>query len=246
MEKPKLLIGDPAEDFRNTLAQTLQGAYRVRTAGDGWQLMQLLHSFLPDVLILDLIMPGLDGITLLQKAAEQGICPKVLATTRYLSDYTLDAIEHLGVGYVMLKPCDISAVAARVMDLYHRLPEPVLSAPDSRVTISNTLLRLGISTKLRGYGYLREAVLLMSKHPDQSITKELYPSVASMCNVTSVQIERSIRSAIATAWEHSDQRIWQLYFSCDDRGLIPRPSNAAFISRLADSLLLESEFSPPE
>ncbi len=243
MEKPKLLIGDPAEDFRNTLAQTLQSAYRVRTAGDGWQLLQLIHSFLPDILILDLIMPGLDGITLLQRAAEQGILPKVLATTRYLSDYTLEAIEQLGVGYVMLKPCDVSAVAARVTDLSHRLPTPALSVPDSRVLISNTLLRLGISTKLRGYGYLREAVLLMSKHPDQSITKELYPTVASVCNVTSVQIERSIRSAISTAWEHSDPRIWQLYFSCDDSGLIPRPSNASFISRLADSLLLETD--PP-
>lgn len=243
MEKPKLLIGDPAEDFRNTLAQTLQSAYRVRTAGDGWQLLQLIHSFLPDILILDLIMPGLDGITLLQRAAEQGILPKVLATTRYLSDYTLEAIEQLGVGYVMLKPCDVSAVAARVSDLSHRLPTPALSVPDSRVLISNTLLRLGISTKLRGYGYLREAVLLMSKHPDQSITKELYPTVASVCNVTSVQIERSIRSAISTAWEHSDPRIWQLYFSCDDSGLIPRPSNASFISRLADSLLLETD--PP-
>lgn len=240
MEKPKLLIGDPTKDFRDTLAQALQGAYHVRTAGDGSQLLQLMHSFLPDILILDLIMPGLDGITLLQKAAEHGILPKVLATTRYLSDYTLDAIEHLGVGYVMLKPCDIGAVAARVLDLSHSLPAPTVSSPDSRALISNLLLRLGISTKLRGYGYLREAVLLMSKHPDQSITKELYPTVASVCNVTPVQIERSIRSAITTAWEHRDLRIWQLYFSCDDTGLIPRPTNASFISRLADSLLLES------
>lgn len=236
MEKLTILLADADDDFRATLADTLRPLYRVRTASDGQQAYQLLHSCLPDIVILDLMLPGMDGITLLQNAAETGLRPMVLATTRFLSDYTLYAADRLGISYVMVKPCDISAVVARITDLSGRLSVPVFSHPEPRSLISNTLLRLGISTKLRGYGYLREAVLLMGKDPSQSITKELYPAVAAICGATASQVERSVRSAVATAWDHCDQRIWQLYFPADDRGRIPRPTNAAFISRLADEL----------
>lgn len=241
MDKLKLLIADSAEDFRSALADALRSAYHIRTAGEGTESFQLLRAFLPDILVLDLMMPGLDGITLLQKAAECGIRPVVLATTRYVSDYTLDAADRLGVSYVMVKPCDVSAAAARIADMSQRLKPPVFSSPEPRTLVSGILLRLGISTKLRGYGYLREAIPLMMREPGQSITKELYPAVAAQYGATAVQVERSIRSAIATAWSQRDPQVWQLYFPANDTGLIPRPTNAAFISRLADLLSPESE-----
>lgn len=241
MDKLKILIADPAEDFRNALAETLHGSYHIRTTSDGIQSLQILRSFLPDILVLDFMIPGLDGITLLQKAAESGIRPVVLATTRFLSDYALDAAERLGVGYIMIKPCDVNATVARIADLSQRLKPPAFSHPDPRTLVSNTLLRLGIPTKLRGYSYLREAILLMAQDPNQSITKELYPAVAAQCTGTAIQIERSIRSAINTAWNQKDGHIWQLYFAANDTGLIPRPSNGAFISRLADLLILGKE-----
>lgn len=240
MNKRKVLIADSSEDFRCALADTLHSIYHIRTTADGNQAMQLLRSFLPDILIVDLMLPGLDGITLLQHSAESGIRPMVLATTRYISDYTLDAAERLGVGYIMVKPCSVSAVAARVSDLSQRLKTPVFTHPDPRTLVSNALLRLGISTKLRGYAYLREAVLLMARDPQQSITKELYPAVAAQFGATAVQLERSIRSAIHTAWSQLDSQIWQMYFPANDSGLIPRPTNAAFISRLADLLILDT------
>lgn len=241
MEKRKILIADAAEEFRVAVADALHGAYYVRSVSDGVQALQLLHSFLPDVLVLDMMMPGLDGITLLQKAAEAGICPMVLATTRYISDYMLDAVQRLGIGYIMVKPCDISAVISRIGDLSQRVKPMSVTAPDPRTEISNALLRLGISTKLRGYGYLRECILLMAGDPRQSVTKELYPAAAARLGATAMQIERSIRSAVNTAWSRQDRQVWQLYFAADDTGMIPRPTNALFISRLADMLLLRDE-----
>lgn len=241
MDKLKILIADTSEDFRNALAETLQGSYRIRIADNGMLALQLLRSFQPDILVLDLMLPEMDGITLLQKAAESRIQPITLATSRFYSDYTLEAVAQLGVSYAMVRPCNVNATIARITDLSQRLHTPSFSSPDPKILVSNTLLRLGISTKLRGYSYLREAVILFSKDPDQSITKELYPSVAAQFHGTAVQVERSIRSAIHTAWEHRDNQIWHLYFSPDDSGLISRPTNAAMISRLADILILGKE-----
>ena len=241
MEKRKILIADTAEDFRGALENALCGSYYVRAASDGVHAMAQLRSFLPDILVLDLMLPGLDGITLLQKAAEAGICPMVLATTRYISDYMLDAAGQLGIGYIMVKPCDIGAAISRITDLSQRLKPVTFAAPDPRTLVSNTLLRLGFSTKLRGYGYLRECILLMAQDPRQSVTKELYPAVAARLGATAVQIERSVRSAVNTAWSRQDRNIWQLYFPADHTGLIPRPTNARLISRLADMLTVEPE-----
>ena len=238
MEKRKILIADAAKDFCGALGDALRGAYHVRSASDGVQALQLLRSFLPDILVLDLMLSGLDGITLLQKATDCGICPVVLATTRYISDYMLDAAQRLGVGYIMVKPCDVSAAISRIGDLSQRLNPPAFTDPDPRTVISNALLRLGVSTKLRGYGYLRESILLMAQDPRQSVTKELYPAVGARFGASAMQVERSIRSAVNTAWNRQDRQVWQLYFAADDTGLIPRPTNALLISRLADMLLL--------
>lgn len=246
MEPRKLLIADGNEDFRLTLAEELQGAYWVRSCGDGKQALEILHAFCPDILVLDLMLPELDGISLLQSAAASGICPMVLVTSRFYNDYVHESLEALNVGYMMRKPCDIPATAARIGDLSRQLHAPAVTRPDPQTNVSNMLLALGIPTKLRGYAYLREAVVLMARNPDQPITKELYPAVASLCGCKHTHVERSIRSAIETAWLHRDDRIWQMYFHPGADGIILRPSNAAFITRLADALRLNpdaSEFS---
>lgn len=239
MQRRKILLADSSEEFRFALLEALQGIHQVKAVGDGLEALQLLTEFQPDVLVVDFMLPGLDGISLLQKAAENNICPATLATTRYVSDYTLDAASKLGVGYVMVKPCTISATVARIIDLTQRISAPAVANPDPRVLISNTLLRLGLRTSLHGYGYLREAILLSAKDTEQSITKELYPAVAAPFGTTGTRVERSIRSAIKKAWERQDPAIWQIYFSPDESGRIPRPTNAAFISRMADLLILQ-------
>lgn len=241
MDALKLLIADGNEEFRLALAQALRGAYYVRSCETGKEALELLHSYRPDVLVLDLMLPELDGISLLQSAVAAGIRPMVLATTPFLNDYVLDSAEKIGVGYMMRKPCDIRATVARIADLSQRLQPPSVSQPDPRTNVTNLLLSLGVPTKLHGYAYLREAILLMAKDPGQSITKELYPTVASLCGCEPKHVERSSRNAIAAAWRHRDDRIWQLYFQPGPDGIIPRPTNGAFISRLADSLHLNGD-----
>ena len=236
MDKLKLLIADGTEDFRVALANILRGAYQVRCCADGIRARELLQEFSPDVLVLDLMLPGLDGISLLQWAAEWDIRPMVLATSRFVNDYVAGEMSRMGVGYLMLKPCDLSATVARVSDLGQRLRPVLVTAPEPSSQASNLLLTLGVPTKLRGYAYLREAVLLMAENPSQSLTKVLYPEIARRCGCAAMHVERGIRSAVAAAWSTRDESIWRLYFQPDASGTIPRPTNAAFISRLADSI----------
>ena len=238
MEKTKILIADGAEDFCRTLTQALGNSYRIRCCKDGNAALQILQTFRPDVCVLDLMMSGLDGITLLQKIAQKGFRPAVLATTRYVSEYVLGSAERLNIGYVMVKPCDPGAVAARVADMTQRIRLPVFAHPEPRAQVSNMLLSLGVPTKLRGYGYLREAVLLMAKRPAQSITKELYPAVAASCGATAAQIERSIRSAVKNSWQRQEDTTWKTYFPTGDAGNRRSPTNSELITCLADCLRL--------
>lgn len=239
METMTVLIADSSEEFRSTLTNALQGNYRIHACRTGKEALDILQRTSPDVLILDLMLPELDGISLLQTISAAGIHPTVLATTRLANDYVVEATTKLGVEYLMIKPCDIRAIVSRVNDLCSHRPRPSISAPDSRTHISNLLISLGISTKLRGYPYLREAVLRMVGNPMQSITKELYPSVARQFGCNSAQVERSIRNAIQGAWNQRSESIWAQVFQPDEHGNIPRPSNAAFITRLADRLVLD-------
>lgn len=241
MERMKLLIAEGTEDFRIALVESLRGAYRVRECGEGNEALELICSFKPDVVILDLMLPGLDGISILERAVASGVRPMVLATTRFISDYSLESAGRLGVGYVMRKPCDIRATMARLADLSQRIRQPVVSQPDPKVHVSNLLLALGIPTKLKGYNYLREAVLLMAKDPEQSITKELYPAVAAICGGDKRNVERSSRSAIEKAWLYRDEQVWRMYFPTEAGGQLRRPTNSEFITRLADTLQLSGD-----
>lgn len=243
MEQLKVLIADGNDAFLAELSQVLQSLYSLRICRDGVETMQLLERFAPDILVLDLMLPGMDGISLLRATARAPHQPKVLATTRFISDYVMDALDHLQVGYVMVKPCDIHAIAARIADLSRlSLPHRVQPA-GQRDTASHLLLTLGVQTKRKGYRCLQEALLLKQHDPGQSITKELYPAVAAVCGSSALRVERAIRCAIEDAWEKRNETVWQLYFPVQTGATHRRPTNAAFISRLADCIAAPEEIS---
>lgn len=233
MNTQTLLIADSNEDFQLALAETLQGRYRVRCCGTGKEALAILRKEHCNILVLDLTLPELDGISLLQAAVEEGIYPMVLAVTPFLNGYVLEAANRLGVGYLMRKPCDVRATAARIADLSHSL-HPPHSGQDSRAFVSTLLLSFGICTKHDGYAYLQEAILLMADDPRQAVTKELYPAVAAIYGCKGKLVERSIRSALDAAWKHRDNQVWQQYFPPSAK----RPTNTVFITRLAESLRL--------
>lgn len=223
------------------LVRHLQGVYHIKTTSEGKQTLEVIRSYRPDILVLDLMLPGLDGISILQAASAAGERPMVLATTRFASDYVLETLSRLGVGYLMMKPCDVKATVNRISDLSQQLRSPVLSHPDPRTAASNLVLNLGIRTKLKGYGYLREAIPLAMKNPGISLTKELYPEVGKFYGVNADQVERAIRGAVKSAWQYRDEQVWRMYFQPGADGMVPKPTNGAFITRLAECMLTGTE-----
>ena len=228
----KLLIADGTEAFRLALAENLKDQYIIRTCQEGHEALALMASFKPDLMVVDLLLPGLDGITVLQRAAAEGVEPVALATTGYFNEYISDAISRLNVGYVMMKPCDVQAATGHLLDLTERMKTPSLAQPDDRTVVSNLLLALGIPTNLRGYCYLRDAILAEIRNPGQQVTKTLYPDVGKPYGATGVQVERSIRSAIEKAWTRRNHDLWWQCFSDESS----KPSNAVFICTLADRI----------
>lgn len=239
MQMRTLLIADGSEAFAARLMEALRGKYHIRVCHDGLTALEQLREKKPDVMILDLLLPALDGISLLQAAADEDLMPPVLGLTRFASSYVLERAEQLGVTYLMMKPCELEAVCDRLRDLTARSqPDPVIQ-PDVRATVSNVLLALRIPTKLRGYVCAREAILYLMRTPGMSVTKELYPAVAALCDGTPAQVERAIRGAIQAGWISGDTEVWSRFFNRGADGTIPRPSNAAFLSRIADFLSVE-------
>lgn len=239
MEIPKLLIADVVEEFSEALADRVRGTYRIRVCKEGRETLEMLLAFKPDILVMDMLLPGLDGVTILEEAHRAGIRPVVLATSKMQTDYIVRSAERLEVSYLMIKPCDIKATAERLRDITEQLQTPAVSRPEPRMEIANILLAMNFSTKLRGYNYLREAIAEYMEHPGQSVTKELYPMVGKLCDASGCQVERSIRSAIEKAWANRDEHVWRLYFSAGVSGVLRRPTNGEFITALADHMARE-------
>ncbi len=236
MNARRLLIADGTEEFSSALADALSGSYELRRCRTGLEALELISTFRPDVLVLDLMLPGLDGISLLQSAPVMELRPIVLATSRFVNDYIMESMSELNVGYLMMKPCDIKATVSRIADLNRRVRPRIITPADPVTRISNALLTLGIASKLNGYLYLREAVQIVADKPGLSITKELYPEVGKRCGTSANNVERSIRSAIVSAWNRRDEEVWQMYYGNGTNSPMKRPSNAEFVSRLAEKL----------
>lgn len=241
MQMQSLLIADGSEAFTAALTEALRGKYHVRVCHDGVTALAQLREKKPDIMILDLLLPELDGISLLHTAAAEGVVPHVLALTRFASAYVMESAERLGVCYLMMKPCEPEAVCARLRDLAKcARPDPVVQ-PDVRATVSNVLLALRIPTKLRGYVCARESILYLMRSPGMSVTKELYPAVAALCDGTPAQVERAIRGAIQAGWSLGAEETWAQFFTRRADGTVHRPSNAEFLSRIADYLSLDRD-----
>lgn len=233
----KLLIADASDIFISSLNDALSDQFHIRSCCDGDSAMDLLQSFQPDILVLNLSLPYKDGVTLLQETAFMP--PIVIALTCYISHYVAHSLGELGVDYVMISP-SISSLCLRLQDLacsYSEQPD----TSDPHAVVAHHLHLLNIPTHRDGYRQLLAAIPLFAQNPQQFMTKELYPAVARICGCRDGRsVEHSMRKAIQSAWKHRDNAVWRKYFLPGPRGSIPCPSNKAFISRLAE--LLECGF----
>lgn len=232
----KLMIADPAEENRQALEVLFRDRCAVKSCADGETAVELLRQFAPDILVVDLMLPKADGLNLLQHLRQWEMKTMVLAQTSLGSHYEMERLRELEVDYVMKKPCQIQAMEVRIADFAAQLQDAPPQLRSDGQMVTGVLLVLGFSAKLDGYGYLAEAIPLYAQDPSQAITKELYVAVGEKCGKEAALVERSIRSAIDKAWREGDAAAWRRYFRCAPDGTVPRPSNGAFIARMAQLL----------
>lgn len=233
MSMRRALVVDAGEPFRDTLCKLLQADYLVTSCDDGQKAVQLLRKDTTDVLVLDLMLSGLDGISLLRSIKDEIRWPIVLALTSFPTPYVVNAAANLGVSYLMMKPCDPKTVAEHLNALVLSSEPPMFSQPDQRARISRILRALCVPTKRMGYSFLREAILLKIADPQKSMMKELYPAVGSIMGATVNQVERDIRGVISAAWKHRDAPAWAQLFPPEPDGTFSRPTNTEFIAGIA-------------
>ncbi len=236
MDMPKLLIADYNDEFRQALAQAAGESCIVRSCTTGAQALELMHAFRPDILVLDLMLPELDGISLLHRVAQLDHRPAVLALSYFTSPYVSATLSKLEVDMVLPKPCQLEALTGHIRDLSARREPAEITQADLRSASANLLLHMGFSSKLDGFSYLQVALPVYAEDMSQAITKELYDAVGKMFNKDQKQVERSIRNAIEIAWRNRDDTLWREYFPTPPGMPVPKPTNGVFISRMATQL----------
>ena len=244
-----VLIADSTEAFCTELAAHLQragGFQIVGTVTDGESAIRAILEKKPDVLVLDLMLSKQDGISVLKAIAGMEKRPVTLATSGFITEYVASAAANLGTRYLMLKPCDISALVDRMEEIRGgenlRLVERRRNDKTSiESLVTGIIHEIGVPAHIKGYQYLREAIIIAVNDMDviNAITKVLYPQVAKTFQTTPSRVERAIRHAIEVAWDRGDLDTLQRFFGYTVSNTKGKPTNSEFIALIADKLQLQ-------
>jgi len=248
----KILIADGNEPFCNQLKNALLplGVYDVAgVASDGEEAVRLLQEVKPDVLVTDLMLAKRDGISVLKFAGGLDKPPVAVVISGLMTDYVAAAVSNLGVQYVMLKPCDMSALVERLEEIrgsqsvkrFKTVHRPAQPEPNIETMVTNIIHEIGVPAHIKGYQYLREAIMIAVNDMDviNAITKVLYPQVAKTFGTTPSRVERAIRHAIEVAWDRGDLDTLQRFFGYTVSNTKGKPTNSEFIALIADKLQLQ-------
>jgi two-component system response regulator (stage 0 sporulation protein A) len=244
-----VVIADNTEEFCTGLSAALQqaGGFQILgTATDGEQAIRLVSERKPDVLVLDLMLPKRDGISVLRTVAAMEKRPVTLATSGFVTDFVASTASNLGVRYLMLKPCDLSALVERLEEIrggenqrktHNRRPDKT----SIETMVTGIIHEIGVPAHIKGYQYLREAIIIAVNDMDviNAITKVLYPQVAKTFQTTPSRVERAIRHAIEVAWDRGDLDTLQRFFGYTVSNTKGKPTNSEFIALIADKLQLQ-------
>ncbi len=250
MEKhTTVIIADNQEEFCTGLTAALQraeGFHVIGTAADGEQALRMVTERKPNILVLDLMLPKKDGLAVLKAISTLPNRPAVLATSGFITEYVAAAASNLGVQYLMLKPCDMTAVAERLEELRGgeaQRPSPARATgqPSIESMVTSIIHEIGVPAHIKGYQYLREAIIIAVNDMDviNAITKVLYPQVAKTFQTTPSRVERAIRHAIEVAWDRGDLDTLQRFFGYTVSNTKGKPTNSEFIALIADKLQLQ-------
>lgn len=237
---PKILLADSSEEFRLLLRRTLEetGEFQVvGETGDGEEAWALIQQTRPDVVVMDVILPGLDGISLLQRMPKT---VKTIVLSAFCSQNMVQEVMQLGAWYFIPKPAHVESLLERIREAV--VPEETtVVRPSLEAEVTAIIHEVGIPAHIKGYQYVREAIILTVQDMEMinAVTKMLYPEVARRFHTTPSRVERAIRHAIEVAWDRGDLEILQKYFGYTVSTAKGKPTNSEFIALIADKLQLQ-------
>lgn len=266
-EKISVLIADDNQDFSHTLSSYINSQNDMEViamARDGNEAIDMIANTVPDVVLLDVIMPHLDGLGVLEKINMMKIDKKPICIM--LSAVGQDKITQkaiiAGADYYIVKPFDIEVLMKRIREIkffkpgeqtnnyfvketrqkYIELPEKDSKREENlEALVTNLIHEVGVPAHIKGYQYLREAIMMVVNDIDviNQITKSLYPRIATKFETTPSRVERAIRHAIEVAWGRGEQEAVQNIFGYTISAAKGKPTNSEFIAMIADKLRLE-------
>lgn len=266
-EKIKVLIADDNNEFAVTLTNYLKKEEDMEVIGyakDGNEAYEKIVETKPDIVLLDVIMPHLDGLGVLEKLAETEMekMPLCIILSAVGQDKITQKAISLGAQYYIVKPFDINVLVKRIKELKNFQPGQYKSgfisreiksqyidiAPEKKkkqenleALVTNVIHEVGVPAHIKGYQYLREAIMMVINNTDviNQITKQLYPDIASKYKTTPSRVERAIRHAIEVAWGRGEQAAVENIFGYTVSAAKGKPTNSEFIAMIADKLRLE-------
>ncbi len=266
-EKITLLIADDNQEFSKTLARYLEKQEDMEVIGiakDGVEAVDMITNTIPDIAIIDIIMPHLDGIGVLEKISkmETEKKPTCIMLSAVGQDKITQRAISLGAEYYVVKPFDIEVLINRIRQIKNYVPsssgngflskdskQQYISIADGKknykqnleALVTNMIHEVGVPAHIKGYQYLREAIIMVVNDIDiiNQITKSLYPQIATKYNTTPSRVERAIRHAIEVAWGRGQQEAVENIFGYTISASKGKPTNSEFIAMIADKLRLE-------
>ncbi|MBR6668113.1 MAG: sporulation transcription factor Spo0A [Clostridia bacterium] len=255
MNNIRIMLVDDNVELRRTVREHLQKQENMVIAaecGTGLEALDALSRTTVDVILLDMIMPQMDGYSFMEEMNRQQLKnpPHVIVVSALgRDDFIMRAVE-LGARFYMIKPVDLNALTGRIREACGQTadgaaPASRISLPGRAPTIDEKLaslfLTIGIPAHIKGYAFLREAVKMVIENPDviNRITKELYPGIGKRFNTSASKVERAIRHAIEVAWSRGRIDTLNKAFGCRVATKEDKPTNGEFIAMIADKLALE-------
>lgn len=239
-QRKTVLLADAGEEFRTLLREEMEktGEFSVEIARDGNEILKRVKERMPDLLVMDVMLPGMDGISVLRQLQKQGDAPMTILVSGFVSDRMLAEASELGAAYFLPKPFETAALLDKMRGLFLKAPQE--SLPSLKTMVTSVIHEIGVPAHIKGYQYLREAVrMVMEDHSlIDHITKELYPGVARRFSTSPSKVERAMRHAIEVAWnrgrlEAANRMYGMKLFDKQDR-----PSNGEFIATVADKVAM--------
>lgn len=265
-KKIQVIIADDNREFGDILCEYLNNQSDIEVVGvarDGLEALDLIAAKAPDIAILDIIMPHLDGLGVLERSnvTPMNKRPLYIILSAVGQDKITQRALALGAEYYVVKPFDMDVLVSRIRQLkdinqalvvkqpehtYDNRPAYLVSQPKNlEIEVTSIMHEIGVPAHIKGYQYLRDAIIMVIKDLDiiNSITKQLYPSIAREYNTTPSRVERAIRHAIEVAWSRGQVDTIDALFGYTVSIGKGKPTNSEFIAMVADKLRLELKVS---